>query len=94
MVKNATSVETVAARLEATRKALGLSALEFSRAAGISIAAYSNWENARQRPGLTQAIRLASVHGLTLDWIYLGDASGLPLRLTAKLFVGAGTKLT
>ena len=92
MAKDPKSVEATAARLEATRKALGMSALEFSRAAGISIAAYSNWENGRQRPGLTQAIRLTTVHGLTLDWIYLGDASGLPLRLTAKLFIGSGTK--
>ena len=85
MAKGGTSVEEIADRLEATRSALGMTAIEFARAAGISIAAYSNWVNARGRPGLTQAIRLATVHGLTLDWIYFGDASGLPLRISTRL---------
>lgn len=87
MSKGESGVREIADRLKATRGALGLTPIEFARAAGISIAAYSNWENARGRPGLTQAIRLATVHGLTLDWLYLGDASGLPLRITTRLDV-------
>ena len=74
-----------ARRLIATREALGLRPSQFCEAAGIARSAYSNWEAGEKRPGLSAAIKLVKVHGLTLDWIYLGDPSGLPSRIVSKL---------
>lgn len=49
---------------------------------GFSETAWNNYEK-QQRPSLDAAARLVSAYpGLTLDWIYLGDASTLsfPVR--------------
>lgn len=59
--------------------------------AGIAPNTYNQWEKGKQPPALDQAIRLCDVHGLTLDWIYLGDASGLPLRITSRIASPSGT---
>ena len=75
----------ISKRLIATREALGLRPSQFCEAAGIPRTTYSNWESGEKRPGLSAAIKLVKVHGLTLDWIYLGDPSGLPTRISSKL---------
>lgn len=75
----------IARRLIATREALGLRPTQFCAAARIPKSTYSNWESGEKRPGLTAAIKLARVHGFTLDWLYLGDPAGLPNRIASKL---------
>lgn len=72
-------------RLKATRKALGLNATEFSGRAGIKQNAYSQYETGERMLTLTSAVKLAAEHRLTLDWLYRGDASGLPHGLAKKL---------
>lgn len=47
--------------------------------------AYGQWENGVNLIPLDQAILLCRAYGLSLDYIYLGDRSGLPERLFAKL---------
>ena len=83
--RDARSIDAIAARLRATRDALQLKQAEFADAAGVKRSTYNQWEKAKGRPGLDDAIKLAEVHGLTLDWIYFGDASGLPVRLVGKI---------
>jgi len=72
-------------RLRATRDALDLKQGEFVAVCDIAQNTYSQWETGARRPSIDEAIRLCDAHRLTLDWIYLGDASGLPLKITSKL---------
>ena len=72
-----TSLSAISKRLRITRQVAGLSQTEFAARAGIAKNAYNQYESAKQRPSLDSAIALAKTHKLTLDWIYLGDASGL-----------------
>ncbi len=79
-----TDVNAIARRLIATRLALGFpSQVEFCAAAGIPYNTWNNYETARGRPKLDIAVQLCTRFGLTLDWIYRGDPSGLPIRLAA-----------
>lgn len=81
-----TSTEAIARRLIATRLALGFeSQVEFCRVADIAANAWNNYETARSRPKLAVAIALCERFHLTLDWIYRGDASGLPHRLAVAI---------
>lgn len=81
-----TSVKAIAQRLTATRAALGYdNQVDFCRDAGISYNTWNNYENGRGRPKLNVAITLCRRFNLTLDWIYLGDPSGLPHRLATQI---------
>lgn len=67
-----------------------MGALERNQAAfaaliGISQPALNNYLKAIRRPEIDVAINIASKTGVTLDWLYLGDRSGLPARLLAIL---------
>lgn len=80
-----TSAKAVSARLELTRKALGLSAREFAGAAGIGDSTYSNYKKAKRSPEIENALKLCDRFELTLDWIYRGDPSGLKYGLAEKI---------
>ncbi len=81
-----TSLAATGQRLLATRLALGYeSQLEFAHAAGVSPQAWNNYERGRSRPALEIALALCAQFQLTLDWIYRGDAGGLPHRLARAL---------
>ena len=84
-----TSVSAIAARLIQTREALGLTQTELCRSSGIERNTYNQWEKGRNRPDLDKAFLLCETFGLTLDWIYRGDPSGLPSRLNLALGPGA-----
>lgn len=81
-------IEAIAGRLRAGQEALGLSQAEVCRQAGIAPNTYSQWLNAKGRPQLDAALQLCDAFGYTLDWIYQGDPSGLPLRLATALAAG------
>lgn len=83
--RDARSIAAIAARLIATRKALEMNQSVFAATAGVKNRTYNQWEKAKGRPGLDDAIKLADAYGLTLDWIYFGDPSGLPVRLIGKI---------
>ena len=80
------SFEAIAQRLIATRKALGLKQSEFAKRAGIPVNTYNQYEKAVSQPRIDYAFALCDTYGLTLDWIYNGDPSGLQYRLTQQLF--------
>ncbi len=79
------TVDAIAARLRRTREALALRPSEFADRARIARNTYSQWESAKGRPRIDEAMQLCDTYGVTLDWIYLGDPSGLPHRLAQAL---------
>ena len=85
MERRERTAEAIGRRLRATRKALDLKQGPFLALCDIAQNTYSAWETGARRPSVDEAARLCDAHKLTLDWIYLGDASGLPLKITSKL---------
>lgn len=80
-----TSIPAIALRLVQTRQALGLSQSELCRLSGIAPNTYNQWERSNGRPQLDKALMLCETFGLTLDWVYRGDRSGLPYDLMLRL---------
>ena len=68
-------------RLELTRRAIGLTQLDFARRAGLASNSYNQYENGVNRPQIDAALAIVDAYGITLDWIYLGDPSGLRYEL-------------
>ena len=83
------SIESIAKRLRATREALGMKQAEFAERADIPNNTYNQYEQAKGRPSLDFAFKLRDTYGLTLDWIYDGDPSGLPHRIAKNLMESA-----
>ncbi len=57
----------------------------FAELVGITQPAMSNYMKGLRRPQLDEAMKIVAKTGVTLDWIYLGDRSGLPSRLLESL---------
>lgn len=57
----------------------------FAQLIEVSQPAVNNYERAIRRPEIDVAIKIQMKTGATLDWIYLGDRSGLSGRLLAIL---------
>jgi transcriptional regulator with XRE-family HTH domain len=85
MADGGTSNEDIARRLIALREALGLNQSAFAALVGITQPAMNNYESALRRPQLDVAQSIVARTGITLDWLYLGNRSGLPAHLLAKL---------
>ena len=64
----------------------------FATEAGLQPTAYANWKKGLGRPDLDSAFKLADAHGLTIEWIYEGDAGRLPGRIVEAIreLVNAG----
>ena len=77
-------LKVVAKRLILTRDALNRTAAEICREIGCKPNRWSQYESGERRITLEIAERLCDKYGLTLDWIYRGDPSGLPQRLDIK----------
>ncbi|PJG56462.1 hypothetical protein CVM73_02530 [Bradyrhizobium forestalis] len=75
----------IAARLKWTRQATGLNQAKWCRLAGIEPQAWNNYENGLRRISIYQAFKVCKVTGVTLDWIYHGIASGIPVQLAPSL---------
>ena len=81
------SVDAIASRLIALRGALGYAEnqIGFATLVGISPQAWNNYERSRNRINLEQAMKVWRATGATLEWIYAGVASGLPVSLAEAL---------
>jgi transcriptional regulator with XRE-family HTH domain len=82
---NPRSLDAIAGRLRATREAFGLGQNEFARRAGIASNTYNQYEQAKNLPRLDFANQICDTYGVTLDWIYRGDPSGLPMHMVKLL---------
>jgi transcriptional regulator with XRE-family HTH domain len=85
MAEPITETKHVAERLRITRKALNLTQAELSRLTGISTSAWNNAETGDARIGIDNAINLCDATGVTLDWIFRGVRSGLPLSINQAI---------
>jgi transcriptional regulator with XRE-family HTH domain len=78
--------ENVGKRLALTRLALGFpNQKEFYSSTRLGASAYSMWESGDSFPRVEHMMLLCQQFGLTLDWIYRGDLSGLPYGLATKI---------
>lgn len=71
----------VARLLALARMAMKLEQESFGEGAGLSQPRYNQYETGRRLLTLDAAMSLCERYSLTLDWIYRGDPSGLPVRL-------------
>jgi DNA-binding XRE family transcriptional regulator len=77
-------------RVERTRWALRAALLiqtqdDMADMLNIERSRYGNWESGLGLIPVIQAIKVREITGATLDYIYLGDVSGLTIRLAAAL---------
>lgn len=79
----------IAKRLVTLREAVALNAAELCRRTGMSANRWSQYESGERRITLEAASILCDKYGVTLDWIYRGDESGLPARLIERMSVAA-----
>ncbi len=79
-----------AKRLDACREALGITSKgEFAEALGVGQSRYSNWLAGRHIVPPDVVARARERFGITADWVYCGDASGLPNRIAGKALKAA-----
>ncbi|MBK4722720.1 helix-turn-helix transcriptional regulator [Azospirillum sp. YIM DDC1] len=79
------SRQEIGRRLKATRDALGMSVAEICDMLGITKQAWSQYEHGNRRPDLNPMLILADRKGVSLDWIYRGVTSHLPMDLGLKI---------
>lgn len=77
--------EAVAKRLEAARKALGLSKREFAKRAGMGEQTYGPFENGTRPLSLVAAKKIRKAHSLPLEFMYFGKIGDLPHKIAANL---------
>jgi transcriptional regulator with XRE-family HTH domain len=93
IVKSVKYRQLVAARLRATREAVGLRVTEFGHQAWLEHPQYSQYESGKRLPDIAAAIMLCRAYNLTLDWIYIGDLGTLPHKLAQAIQVKHGNTL-
>lgn len=76
-------------RLRQLIDALGLKYVEAARHMEIPPNQLGNWMRGDALPTPYQLYRFCRINGVNTDWVYLGDPSGLPGRVTAKLLEAA-----
>lgn len=81
MADGGRSNSDIALRLTALMRALKLNQTGFAALVSISQPALNNYLKGLRRPDIDVAISIQMKTGATLDWLYLGDRSGLPARL-------------
>jgi transcriptional regulator with XRE-family HTH domain len=79
---------SIGARLELLREWRGAKQKDMAAMAGVTPQAWNNWIRGRARPDIEQVWDLCRETGVTSDYIYFGDRSGLPLRFVEWLVSG------
>ena len=75
----------IATRLRHTREAVGLNQTEFAMRANLKQNRYSQYESGVRPLTIDAAHRICDEYGVTLDWLYRGDRSGLPHNLAVDI---------
>lgn len=81
----AQTAQAIGKRLQITREAIGITAAQLCRSLDIKPNRWSQYESGERPITMAVANKLCDTYGLTLDWIYRGDPSGLPVRLHQKV---------
>ena len=79
------SYQDCARRLRTLMLALGDNQTAFAARIEVSQPALNNYLKGIRRPRIEEAMRIRARTGVTLDWLYEGDRSGLPDRLLTLL---------
>ena len=77
--------ERIGPRLHKLREHLGLSQSKMAESLGISQPQWSQYESGTRKLTVEVACVLAERYAVTLDWLYLGNAAGLPMQLGLAL---------
>ena len=77
--------EDIAMRLRHAREALGVNQREFARRVNLKPNRYSQYETGARALTIDAAHRICDEYGVTLDWLYRGDRSGLPHHLALDI---------
>ncbi|MET4374914.1 transcriptional regulator with XRE-family HTH domain [Bradyrhizobium sp. LB1.3] len=85
MSGNPLSNENVAERLKLVRKAVAGTQTAFCKRIGIEIPRWNNFERGFPLSKSIGILLVQKIPGLTLDWLFLGKADGLPLQLRNEL---------
>jgi transcriptional regulator with XRE-family HTH domain len=79
------SAQIVGLRLTVLREALNMKQADMCRATGFATSQWAQHENGTRRLSLDAALKLHDLFGATLDYLFLGDMNGLPVRLAAAM---------
>lgn len=79
------SGRAIGQRVALLREIAGLTQGQLARQIGVSQGTVSAFEKGSRPPGLKAGHRICDVFGCTLDYIYRGDTSGLPMRLLTEI---------
>lgn len=77
--------QEVGLRLRLLREHLNLGQQEFGESIGLTYTGVSMIESGHRGLNPEHACRLKRTHGVTLDWLYVGDVSALPHALHRAL---------
>ena len=79
------SRDETARRIDLTREALDITVRDITEETGISKSSWNNYVKGRSRPNVEDAIRFSVRYGVTLDWLYRGDLSGVSYKVATKI---------
>ena len=85
------NLKAIGGRLRAARLALGLTQKDLYEPLGVKAATWNHWESGKRLPDPLVMARLKDLHGITMDWIYAGDASALPFALAKAVLRAASS---
>lgn len=78
--------KAIGARLKSLREASGCKTQrEFAETLGATVGQYNHWECGQRIVPVEYAAEIKLITGGTLDYIYLGNPSALPLHLAVKI---------
>ena len=78
-------LDDCANRLKKARLACEKTRPEMAEACNIALSTWGHWENGTRQIDPYAIVQLREKYGITHDYIYHGDASGLPVRLYEKI---------
>ena len=81
----------VGERLRVTRHVLGLGPRTFAEPAGLEADTYKQIESGERALSVEEATAICRAYGLTLDWVFRGDPSGLEWRLADRITAMSGS---
>lgn len=82
----------VAPRLIAVRQALGMNKAAFADAIGIDRSSYTKIEKGDKPLLPATAYRIFQLYGVDMNFIYLGQVGGLPLKLSSAVMSHLNTE--
>jgi transcriptional regulator with XRE-family HTH domain len=80
-----TSLEAIGSRLSRLRRALGKSQAEWAEIVGVKPPSLTNIEKGRNNISVANAIRVSRYTGVSLDWIYTGSETLLPVNIARAI---------